>query len=375
MVGNWYLIPVKEYRFDLKSEKINSIARLVKLGIPTVPFPHVFLSNAYKFYLKNKKLPPQAEQELKAFFNKLQKNSYTAAVRPSIFAKIPGVEFIIANKINLPTSEEMIQAITDGYEKIINQFNQSEKIEFAYLLQGFYTANKAGVVFSDDGSGNVHIEGAFGEHTWLITRGEVKPDIYRIDKKTGKIKVKKIAEKDITLEPLKSGLRKVKLKGKERTKPVFTNQELRKIYQYALRMEKEYGPQEIECAVLRSGEVIFQSSRNSQIKKKKIALKPTKNIPIFLKDVKGRLLWVRELKGKLDLKEKIVITDNLDIDFITKLVYRFKPRGVILTRGSLTAHAVTILREAKVPSVLASGLKIDRQKFAEIKSSGEVYLR
>lgn len=375
MVGGGYLISIEDYRFDLKSEKINSIARLVNLGIPTVPFPHVFLPEAFQFYLKNKKLPPRGGQELKAFFTKLQKSSYTAAVRPSIFAKIPGVEFFVANKINLPTFKEMTQAITDGYEKIINQFNQSEEIEFAYLLQGFYTAYKAGVVFSDDGQGYVHIEGTFGEHTWLITRGEVKPDIYRVDKKTGKIKVKKIAEKDVTLESSKSGLMKVKLRGKERIKPVFTDQELKNIYQYALRMERKHGPQEIECAVLRSSEVIFQSSRNSQIKKKKIAPKPTKNIPIFLRDVKGRLLWIRELKGKLDLKEKIIITDNLDIDFITKLVYRLKPRGVILTRGSLTAHAVTILREAKVPSVLAAGLKIDQQKFAEIKSSGEVYLR
>lgn len=367
-----YLIDIKDYQLELKSEKINSIARLVKLGIPTVPFPHLLLPESFKFYLKKKKLAHQAEEELKVLFGKLQKAGYTAVVRPSIFAKTPGFEFIVSNRVNLPTFKEVIQAITKGYDKVIKESPQPEKIEFAYLIHGFYTASKAGVVYSEDGLGNVHIEGAFGEHTRVITRAKVQPDIYKVDKKTGQIKEKKISEKDFTLEPSKTGLQKVKLRGEERTKPVFTDQEIKKIYQYALAMEKEYGPQEIECAILRSGEIIFQDSRDSQIKKQKRVL-ATKNIPIFLREVGGEVVYISQLRKKMDLRQKIVITDNLDIDFITKLVHQFKPRGMILTRGSLTCHAVTILREAKIPSVLSAGLKFTDQGFAEIKQNGEIY--
>ena len=392
MVDGKYLIPIEDYRFVLKSEKINSIARLVKLDIPTVPFPHLLLPKSFEFYLKNKELASQAEQGLEILFNKLQKANYTVTVRPSIFAEIPGVEFIVANRLNLPTFKEMIQAITDGYDKIIRKFKRLKEIEFAYLIQGFYTANKAGAVFSNDGLGNIHIEAAFGESTNIFTRGRVTPDVYKIDKKTGKIKGKHIAEKDFTLTLSESGLRKIKLSDEERTKPVFTDKEIKKIYQYALRMEKKHGSQEIECAVLRTGEIIFQSARGSQIKKQKKPIVSTKNIPIFLRKVKGEIIYIHDIQELTNyrsylsevatlnalqaghkMSEKfIVVTDNLNIDFITKLVYRFKPKAVILTQGSLTAHAVTILREARLPSVLANEFKISQQKFVEIKENGEI---
>ena len=375
MVDRQSLISIADYQFGLRSEKINSIARLVKLNIPTVPLPHVLSPAVYQFYLQSKKLPLQAEQELKVLFVKLQKAGYSATVRPSIFSEIPGAEFFVANSLNLPTFKEVVKAITEGYEKVRKEFKQPEKIEFSYLIQGFYTANKAGVVFSDDGSGQVYIEAAFGENTNIFTRGEVQPDVYKVDKQTGEIKERQIAAKQFTLEVSESGLRQVKLKEKERIKPVFTDKEIEKIYQYSLRMEKEYGPQEIECAVLRTGELIFQSARTSQIGKQKALGQQSKNIPVFSQPVQGEIIFLNELGVKENLSQKVVITDNLDIDFITRLVYRFRPKGGILTRGSLTAHAVTILREAKVPSVLATGLRWKKQKLIEIKSNGEVLLR
>jgi len=371
MVGQHYLLPIEDYQFDLQSEKINSIARLVKLNIPTVPLPHVLLPGVYQFYRENKKLPQIVKQELRIFFDKLKKAGYPATVRPSIYAEIPGVEFIVANQVNLPTAEKMIQAIKDGYEKIFKEYQQSAEIEFAYLVQGFYTANKAGVIYSEDGTGHVHLEAVFGEHTWVLTRGEVDPDIYLINKETGEIEKKKIAVKEFSLESSETGLKKVKLQGAARTKPVFSDLEAKQLYQYALKMEKEYGSQEIECAALRTGELIFQSSRNSKVKKRAVTTTAS-NIPIFLRPVEGEMIAMNILKTDQDLSQKIVVTDNLDIDFITHIVYRFKPKGVILTKGSLTAHAVTILREAKVPSVLAQDLKINNHRFCQIKKNGEV---
>lgn len=374
MAGQKYLIPIKDYQFDLKSEKINSIARLVKLGLPTVPFPHVLLPQCFEFYLTNKSLPEEAEQSIQVFFKKLKKVGYTATARPSIFADIPGAEFLVKNRLNLPTYQEVIEAVTVGYDQIVKEFKQPGEIEFAYLLQGFYTANKAGVVFSNDGAGHVYIEAAFGETTNIITRAGATPDIYQIDRSTGRITAKRIADKEFTLEASASGLQKVSLKLEERTKPVFTDQEIKKIYRYALRMEKEYGPQEIECAALRTGELIFQSTRNSKIEEQKITTTLSKNIPIFPQAVQGPAVYLRSLKSDQDLSQKIVITDNLDIDFITKLVYRFRPKGVVLIRGSLTAHAATILREARVPSVLANQLKPVRPRTAAIKTNGDVVL-
>jgi len=104
MVGSRYLIPIWNYRFDLRSEKINSIARLVKLGIPTVPYPYFLNQEVYRFYLKNKELPRQAIGELKAVFQEIKSHDYNLTVRPSVLApNIPGFEFIVPNTVNIPT--------------------------------------------------------------------------------------------------------------------------------------------------------------------------------------------------------------------------------------------------------------------------------
>jgi len=367
-----YLLDIGQYRFDLKSEKINSIARLVQLGIPTVPLPHVLLPSVFQFYCQNNKLPDQAQKEIKNLFTRLKRAGYTVAVRPSIFASLPGVEFVVANSLNLPTLIEVEKAIINGYEKIIKKYQSLKEIEFAYLIQGFYTANKAGLVFSNDGAGHVYIEAAFGESTNIFTRGRLTPDVYLVDRKTGKVVSKKISIKKFTLVPSSQGLKRVILKPEERVKPVFTDQELSKICQYALKMEKKYGPQEIECAALRNGEIIFQSSRDSHIGQQKLTIFANQNVPIFAQEVQGQALYLSQLRKNLNLKNKIVVTDNLDIDFITNLIYRFQPLAVVLTKGSLTAHAVTILREAKIPSVLALGFKLNQERPIKIKTSGEI---
>jgi len=87
------------------------------------------------------------------------------------------------------------------------------------------------------------------------------------------------------------------------------------------------------------------------------------------------LIVLRKIDKTYDLTQKIVITDNLNIDFITNLTYKNKPAGIILTHGSLTAHAVTIIREARIPSVLAYDLEFIGKKFAKISKNGEVNLK
>jgi len=130
--------------------------------------------------------------------------------------------------------------------------------------------------------------------------------------------------------------------------------------------------------------LIFQSSRNSQVKiQPKQAL--SQNIPIFFRPVQGKLIYLHNLRelnlltkrgqGRILSKDLIVATDNLDIEFITNLVYKMKPKGVILTRGSLTAHAVTILREAKITSILAKGFKLNQKRFVKIRTNGEIELK
>lgn len=375
--AGFFVSSLAKYQFHYKSEKINSIARLTKINIPTVPYPHFLSQESYLYFVKNKKLSSQAIGGLKKIFKEIKNHGYTITVRPSVFApNLPGFEFIVANKINLPKFSEVLSAITEGYQKMITTAKTPQEVEFVYLIQGFYTSNRCGLAQTEDGTNHIHIEAAFGEHSMVITRGQVKPDIYKFNKKTGEIIIQEIAEKEFTLEPSKTGLVKVPLSANERRRQVLNKEEIKTLAKYALLMDKTYGPQEIEWAVLRTGELIFQATRNANLQKFKKA--PTKNYPIFPRNVKGELVPLflkikdRKLKIHPNPTGKIVITNSLDIDFITNLTSQNKPAGIILTRGSLTAHAVTIIREAKIPSVLAKDLAFENKKNAEIKENGEI---
>lgn len=357
-----------------KSEKINSLARLTELQIPTVPFPHYLKQDSYLHYFHRQEFDPLAIKELKEVFGKIKTAGYNLTVRPSVFVPdIPGFEFIVPNAVNIPTFTEFIKAIKTGYNQMIAHAKRPEIVEFIYIIQGFYTSNRCGLAQTEDGTNHVHIEAAFGEHSMVITRGQVKPDIYKVNKNTGQILIKEIAEKEFTLEPSKTGLVKVPLSEGERKRQILNKDEIKTLANYALKMEKEHGPQEIEWAVLRTGRLIFQATRDANLKKFKKT--PAKNYPIFPKNIEGEIVRLENSIPKDSLSKKIVVTCSLDIDFITNLTFRNKPAGIILTHGSLTAHAVTIIREAKIPSVLAKGLDFKGKKYVEVKENGEVKLK
>jgi phosphohistidine swiveling domain-containing protein len=371
--AEFFVQPLESYKANFhsyKSEKINSLARLTSLGIPTVPFPHYLKQESYLFYLHTRRIHPKAYLDLKEVFQKIKASGYNLAVRPSIFdPNVVGFEFIVPNAINIPTFNKLIKAIKTGYNKIIVEAKRPEIVEFVYIVQGFYTSNRCGLAQTDDGTGKIHIEAAFGEHSMVITRGQVKPDIYKVDKNFGQIFIKEIAEKEFALEPSKSGLIKVPLASSERKRQVLHKDEIKTLAKYALKMEKEHGPQEIEWAVLRSGELIFQASRKANLQKLKKV--PVKDYPIFPGNVKAEIVSLNKLGACRNLAKKIVITHNLAIDFITQLTCQNKPAGIILTHGSLTAHATTIIREAKIPSVLAPGFKA-AGRFLELKEDGTI---
>lgn len=184
--------------------------------------------------------------------------------------------------------------------------------------------------------------------------------------------IQEIAEKEFTLEPSKTGLVKVLLSKEERKRQVLNKDEIKILVKYALKMDRKYGPQEIEFAILRTGQLIFQASRDANLKK--FNKTPVKNYPIFPRDIDGEIVQLEKEMPHSNLSQKIIVTGNLDIDLITNLTSQNKPAGIILTRGSLTAHAVTIIREAKIPSVLVKNINLTGKKFAKIKKTGEVEL-
>jgi len=74
-------------------------------------------------------------------------------------------------------------------------------------------------------------------------------------------------------------------------------------------------------------------------------------------------------------KNKIIVTNNYDIQFITMLVHKHKPKAVISLQGTVTSHASTILRESKVVSYIIKTFSIPNNSTISIKKNGETICR
>ncbi|MEN8253687.1 MAG: PEP-utilizing enzyme, partial [Patescibacteria group bacterium] len=71
-------------------------------------------------------------------------------------------------------------------------------------------------------------------------------------------------------------------------------------------------------------------------------------------------------------QKKIVITNNLNVAFINKLAFLHRPRAIIITKGSVTSHAATVLREAKITTVYIRNISIDDDVKVKIDESGNI---
>ena len=71
-----------------------------------------------------------------------------------------------------------------------------------------------------------------------------------------------------------------------------------------------------------------------------------------------------------DCSNSIIIVHSLDLDLLTLLIFKYKPRGVILKVGTLTSHASTILREAKIPSYINKDVEIKNGKEIQLNENG-----
>lgn len=364
-----FLIGIYNYNFDLNSSKITGIAKLVRLGIPTVPDSFILVPEVFKHFLKHKELPEKAIKELKEVFNKFRKNGDTLTIRPSIFSQNePGLELSVRNSVNISTFENVKETVINGYETIKKLSKNPKVVEFAFIIYPFYTSDRCGLLHIEKDSNLIHIEAVFGEHTKLITRGLADPDIYEINKKSLDILSKKIVKKDISLGTIDNGLDFMKLPEEESLKSVLNDSQIKELASYAIKIERVYGSQEIEWAVLRTGELIIQEVRDLHVEQKPKILS---NITVLYPgELEEEAFEVEKLTRKAKFKGKIIVTGNLGVEFITELTHKVKPGAVILTRGSIATHAVNILRKARIPTMIYKGFSVNDGQKVEISKDG-----
>ena len=366
-----YVKPLSEYQFTLTDKKLQGLSRLSHLKLPTVPLPFIIAPDLFKDFIKTRNIPEKAQQELKKHFNSIRQQKNTLTLRNSIFeSKNPGLSYSVVNTLNIKSFEVFLKSIKKGYQKVIRQAINPDKVEFCYLFYAFYSSEKCGSLLSNNGQDQIYIQAILGQTTKLLLRGDIDPDEYLVKKKTYKLINKSIATKKFRVKKTASGTTKVRVKKSDQQLPVITDDQVIKIAKFSQILEKTYGPQEIEWAVLDSGQVIFQETRNfTQAKQLKFLGQAE---IIYPKLVKGEVINLTKITPNLSLADKIVITQNLNINLINQLAFLHRPKAVILTKGSLTSHAATVLREAKITTLLAKNLKFSDYQKIQINKDGTI---
>jgi len=270
---------VRKFIIDLTKKRraygnrCKTVAKLLKTGVNPVPNPFCLTPKVFNFYLSHDAYPEDFEDELIEVYIQITQNGYKANVRtPDIKCKShPNLNFMFPNKMFIESYDDFKLAIFQRMKAIKDVVlkNDIKKIEVSFLLQSTYDSHMCGIIQTDDGYGNIRIEAAYGQHTNIISRHNTDPDVYIVSKPKLEILRKRIGTKKHEFISVPTGVKQSEVSTKRRHLSVFTDESIIKFAKNAIKLEKRFGPQEIECAITFDGKHIIQETRDMKVSKKR----------------------------------------------------------------------------------------------------------
>ncbi|MEK6875071.1 MAG: phosphoenolpyruvate synthase [Nanoarchaeota archaeon] len=267
-----------------------------------------------------------------------------------------------------------------------NQGFKDVETSLAVIIQRMIDSDKSGVIFSKDPSYNnedIIIEAVWGLGEGIVS-GKITPDKYIINAEL-KIKDKKISDKKIAItRDSGGGKTTVKLTESRAKSQVLTDYEIRKLADYAIKLEEHYQkPQDIEFAI-ENDQIYLVQTRPITTLKKRVDLSS-------LAEVKGELILTGMPASPGIAFGKVKIVHNLnelskikrgDI-FVTEMtnpdmvVEMQKSAAIVTDEGGMTAHAAIVSREIGIPCIVGTQEATEKLKEGEIITvdgfTGKVY--
>ena len=140
------------------------------------------------------------------------------------------------------------------------------QLAMAVVVQRMVNSRCSGVMFTRSPTTGdrsvITLEGSWGLGSSIVS-GEVTPDKFVINKITGEITRRDIADKHIAHVPVETGgVHEQEVEAALRTQPCLSDEQLRKLADIARQVERHYGkPQDIEWALDQDGNVLLLQSR------------------------------------------------------------------------------------------------------------------
>jgi len=236
------------------------------------------------------------------------------------------------------------------------------KVSLAVVVQKMVDADKSGVIFSKDPSyknENTIIEAVWGLGEGIVS-GQVTPDRYIVNE--SKIIEQKTADKKIAFTRNASGGKEiVKLKEEISKRKVLDDYEIKKLTEYALKLEEHYQkPQDIEFAIEGENIYIVQTRPITTIKGR-IDKDSSKELEgeVILEGLaaspgiaSGKIKIVEEMSDLPKIKKgDILVTKMTNPDMVVTMQ---RSSAIITEEGGLTAHAAIVSREMGIPCIVGT---------------------
>ena len=294
--------------------------------------------------------------------------------------------------LNVKGKSELIESVKKCWASLftprsiyyrIKKGFKHESVLIAVVVQIMINSDKSGVIFSKDPmekSNDVVVEAVYGLGEGIVS-GRIEPDHYVVDRELV-IKSRKIAEKKVAIVRSSEGKTTiVKLTEERARQQVLSEYEVKKLADYALKLEEHYKkPQDIEFAISANEIYIVQTrpitTLGNQKKEEKIDGREILSGLAASPGIgSGEVKVVYEMEDLEKVRKgDILVTEMTNPDMVVSMQ---KAAGIITDEGGSTCHAAIVSREMGIPAVVgtkkATKILKDGMKVTVDGFNGKVY--
>lgn len=235
-----------------------------------------------------------------------------------------------------------------------------DKVFIAVVIQQMVNADKSGVIFSKDpvsSEEDIVIEAVFGLGEGIVS-GKIIPDHYRVSR-DGEIREVTVAEKRMAIVRDSAGETvEVKLSEEKKKGQVLIEYEIKRLADYALKLEEHYGkPQDIEFAIDSKRIYIVQTRAITTLQMKREREDISGNfllqgVPASPGIGSGIVKIVYEMKDLEKVRKgDVLVTKMTNPDMVVSMQ---KGAAILTDEGGVTSHAAIVSREMGIPAVVGS---------------------
>ena len=393
-----FAVTAQAYEKFLQDTRIaEGIYQILKESITDVNDPKQYdgASKKIRALMDSTPIPKDIANAVKTAYKELCKTlnmkEVSVAVRSSATAEdLPDASFAGQQEtyLNIKGADDLIAKIIKCWSSLFTPraiFYRNEKgfphdkVLISVGVQKMVNSRAAGVIFTINpvtgDSEELVIEGNYGLGETVVS-GAVNPDDFVIDKKTLKIKERRISRKTVeyTRDPHTGATIHLEIPENRQKEPCVSDDEVLKLSELAVRIEHHYGkPMDIEWAIdqdlpfpsslfavqarpetVWSGKTMETSTKNDEKKSGESHKVVTKGISAGKRGYgfgTAKVVLTPDEASKEMRKGDILVTDMTNPDFVPFMKIA---SAIVTDKGGVTSHAAIVSRELSIPCIVGT---------------------